>query len=75
MPRKWKDTLVKQETNGYFFPSARQAAGFHDDLPPVRERLLQSGIPHGGRGKGHDYMIRHTLPFTGYCNGIRKELT
>ena len=58
-----RHTLVKQETNGYFFPSARQAAwGSTTIYHLFRRVLLQSGIPHGGRGKGprlHD--LRHTF--------------
>ncbi len=58
-----KRTLVRQEPDAYFFPSARQAAwGSSTIYHLFRKALLHCGIPHGGRGKGprvHD--LRHAF--------------
>ncbi len=56
-------SLTKRTSNEYFFPSLQQSAWHNSSIYHLyRKLLMQSGIPHGGRGKGprlHD--LRHTF--------------
>jgi len=58
-----KIALVKRTASAYFFLSPRQSAWHNSTIYHLyRKLLLQSEIPHGGRGKGprvHD--LRHTF--------------